>query len=272
MSVLMKPKAAGPVWWRVGASRGLTPGFGAPDLRIFGTVGADFLLQKRTPVELDESPESTSKAKLTVGVTYLDKHLADTPVLLRGAQGGGQQRLMVGNEALSLEVEPNTAWTAAASRDCLIGTGAARVDSEGGELNVTQAERTIPLDFDLKDEDGNPVTERRSVGTRTPTASAACPRKSLSRRDVRQMVCPGEHELFVEREGYRVVRSVVQAKAGTAHEIAVEMTETELRVGRDRHPREGLLRLRPGIAARPKSRPAGRGRRYAHRESTAWTC
>jgi len=237
VGALIQPHKTGPVWFRVGAGRGMTPGFGSPDLRVFANVGVDVLLKKRGEDEVEVVQEEPSPeagpAQLAVDVQYRGKHLADTAVVLRETEGE-ERRVTVGNEALVLEVEPNSAWTGAASRDCLNGTGSAAVDDVEGQLIVTmEADRTVPIDFDLRDKQGESVPDATVRWNQDPNCIGCVPEEkaAIASGQLRQMVCPGEHEVYIEKPGYRIVRSVITADAGTAHQIGVEMAESQVELG-----------------------------------------
>jgi OmpA-OmpF porin, OOP family len=218
LSVLVQPKM-GPVWFRVGGGRGLSPGVGSPDLRLFGQLGFD--------VKVGEKPAPNIPV-LTVDVRYRDKRLAETSVTVREA-GGAEETVTVGADVATIDTEDGTAWTAAAARDCLKGTGSADVRNGRGALTIEMvADRTIPIEFDLKDPDGNPLTDATLRWQQDPDCIGCVPEEkaAIAAGQLRQMVCPGEHEVFVEKEGYRVVRSTIRAEAGTKQEVAVEMEPT----------------------------------------------
>lgn len=217
ISVLAQPKM-GPVWFRVGGGRGLSPGVGSPDLRLFGQIGFD------ARVKTAPAPSPV----LNVDVRYRDKRLADTVVKLREANGE-EVEVTLGTDLAAIDVEAGSTWTGAAARDCLKGTGSAEVRKGTGALVIEMtADRTVPIEFDLKDPEGNPLTDATLRWNQDPDCIGCVPEEkaAIAAGKLRQMVCPGEHEVFVEKEGFRVVRSTIRAEEGTLQAVAVEMEPT----------------------------------------------
>ena len=227
VGVLVSPNN-GPLFFRVGAGKGIGPGFGTPDLRVFGQVGFD--VAPKPP----EAPVEPVSAKLIIDTKYNGKRLADTNVDLVDDRGN-KQTVTVTSQTAQIEVPVDSSWDGTAARDCLRGTGTAKIPASGGKRTMTidmEPDRTIPVDFDLRDPEGNVVTDATVRWNQDPNCLGCVPEDKAAIADgkLRQMVCPGEHEVYVEKPGYRLVRSTLTAEPGTLQAVAVEMKPTKIEV------------------------------------------
>ena len=208
-----------------GGGPGLSPAVGTPLFRVFAGLSW-------APTRAKEVVKEPELATLVVGVNYQGKHLADTSVVLQEAEGE-QMRVDIGDQPVEIEVPFGTAWSAAASRDCLAGTGGASVDDERVALTIEMIpERNIPVNFRLRDTQGAPPEEATIRWNQDPDCIGCVPEEKAAvlAGDLRQFVCEGEHEVVVESEGHRVVRSTIKAEPGSEHEVEVELLESQIEV------------------------------------------
>jgi hypothetical protein len=94
-----------------------------------------------------------------------------------------------------------------------------------------EPDRSVPIDLDLKDADGVIVTNA-TVRWESPDCIGCVPEEKakILEGQLRQMVCPGTHKLFIEKEGYRIVRSVITAEPGTLQQVDVLMKPTKIKM------------------------------------------
>lgn len=172
------------------------------------------------------TPPATSA--VSVFARYDGRLLADTPVLLRDASGQ-TITVPVGNTPAKIELPPGSTWMATADRDCLHGVASLTVTG-AGELVVDLApRRDVPVELRLQ-EPGGAEIEGASAHWSSADCIGCVPEEKvlIEHGYLRQMVCEGTHELFVERAGYRVVHTTIVAEPGSLQKVDVEMKAAQV--------------------------------------------